>query len=89
LRPDWGEEIDNQLPKELAPKDGPQTFQALIDALRNEIRSRQGSPVYWQRRDRTCRDHAGHHPAVALCAGDRSAGGRVGSDVSHHASNRT
>ena len=41
LRPDWGEEIDmqlngiestlqqfvNQLPKELAPKDGPQTFQ--------------------------------------------------------------
>jgi len=29
----------NQLPKELAPKDGPQTFQALIDALRNEIQA--------------------------------------------------
>lgn len=28
-----------QLPKELAPKDGSQTFQALIDALRNEIQS--------------------------------------------------
>jgi lysozyme family protein len=53
LRSDWGEEIDmqlngiestlqqfvNQLPKELAPKDGPQPFQALMDALRNEIQA--------------------------------------------------
>jgi hypothetical protein len=33
------QQLVEQLPKGLAPKDGPETFQALIDGLRNEIQA--------------------------------------------------
>lgn len=33
------QQLVEQLPKELAPKNGPETFQALIDGLRNEIQA--------------------------------------------------